>query len=238
MPTVFVSRDRGFAAPGIPPAEPQMGSEEDAFFVTSDGGASWAAQSPPLPSAGHKCPAGASGFFTSVVSCSFGAPTFIGPDRGVLPAAVTWGSRAAVAFDVTSDGGRSWSLASQRSLSVDPGACKTGCAHWPLVSVASGSAWWVLGWTEYGAPSPSQRQRRCHLGPGCSPDINGCASRAQRAGRHACAGHNEKLQRISRLAAGDGRRRSELAPLGPAVKTMQVAPRRIDDLNGRAHLRV
>lgn len=147
MPTVFVSRDRGFAAPGIPPAEPQMAGEEDAFFVTSDGGAAWAAQGPPLPSTGHKCPTGASGFFTSVVSCSFGPPTFSSPDRGVLPAAVTWGSRAAVAFDVTSDGGRTWRLASQRSLSVGPGACKTGCAHWPLVSVASGSAWWVLGWT-------------------------------------------------------------------------------------------
>jgi photosystem II stability/assembly factor-like uncharacterized protein len=147
MPTVFVGRDRGFGAPGIPPAEPQMAGEEDAFFITSDGGASWAAQSPPLPITGHKCPEGASGFFTSAVSCSFEAPTFSGSEHGVLPAAVTWGSGAAVAFDVTSDGGRSWSLASQRSVSVDLGACKSSCAHGPLVSVASGSAWWVLGWT-------------------------------------------------------------------------------------------
>jgi photosystem II stability/assembly factor-like uncharacterized protein len=150
MPTVFVSRDRGFGAPGAPPAEPQMAGEEDAFFVTSDGGATWAAQSPPLPSTAYKCPAGASGFFTPVVSCSFGVPTFSGPDHGVLPAVVTRGSGAAVAFDATSDAGRSWRLAAQRSVTVDPGSCKSGCAHWPLVSVASGSAWWVLGWTNTG----------------------------------------------------------------------------------------
>ena len=44
---------------------------------------------------------------------------------------------------MTSDGGRSWRIASQRSASITTG-------RYPLVSVATTSAWWLLGWETTG----------------------------------------------------------------------------------------
>jgi hypothetical protein len=135
MPMEFADRERGFSALGIPPAEGLNG--EGDFFVTDDGGATWARQSPPLPGSSHRCPTGAGNW--SSVSCSFAAPSFSGPDDGVLAGAIVFGSHAQVAFDLTSDDGRSWHLTSQRAASVTPG-------RYPLVSVATTSAWWLLGW--------------------------------------------------------------------------------------------
>ena len=44
---------------------------------------------------------------------------------------------------MTSDGGRSWRIASQRPASITTG-------RYPLVSVATTSAWWLLGWETTG----------------------------------------------------------------------------------------
>ena len=117
----FIGRERGFSALGIPPAEALDGEAD--FFVTDDGGATWARQNPPLPRSSRHCPSGAGN--RASVSCSFATPSFSGPDDGVLAGTVVFGSHAEVAFDVTSDGGRSWRVASQRSASITAGR-----THW------------------------------------------------------------------------------------------------------------
>ena len=82
------------------------------------------------------------------MSCSFALPVFSGPANGVLPAAVVSGPRAWVGFDLTSDGGRSWELVSQRPVAV--GQSLDGSSGYPLVSMATRSDWWVLGWGKNG----------------------------------------------------------------------------------------
>jgi hypothetical protein len=89
---------------------------------------------------------------TSATSCTFTVPTFTGTNHGVLPSTVTSGTQATVGFDITADGGRDWTLASQRPVSVIPNTTQKGEPRlgYPLVSVASPSSWWVLGWSSAG----------------------------------------------------------------------------------------
>jgi hypothetical protein len=145
MPTVFTTRYRGFAAPGIPPAEPQV-AESGYFFATNDGGARWARESPPLPGPG-KCARGSLVFPPlQQGACSFGVPVFNGPRDGVLPVVLMGKPGAVFGFDVTHDGGVSWRLASQQSAAVSrsPGAYLPG---YGLIAVPSVRCWWVLTWT-------------------------------------------------------------------------------------------
>ena len=149
MPMVFADALHGFAGLGIPPAEFDPGDGE--FFMTSDGGSIWVRESPPLPHSAFACPT--ERYSGSPTTCLFSTPTFDDPARGVLPAAVVSGAQASVAFDVTTDGGLHWTLRSQRSVTVTPNttqAIAQGPLGYPLVSVASASTWWLLGWSSVG----------------------------------------------------------------------------------------
>jgi photosystem II stability/assembly factor-like uncharacterized protein len=144
MPMVFASASQGFASQGIPPIEPALGGEPY-LFSTSDGGSTWIPQSPPLPGPADACGPGGG----PTVSCLFAAPSLSDPEHGVLPATVVSGAQAAVAFDVTADGGLHWTMASERSVPLTPTSSPS--FDDPLVSVASASTWWLLGWTSTGA---------------------------------------------------------------------------------------
>jgi photosystem II stability/assembly factor-like uncharacterized protein len=139
MPTVFTTRYRGFAASGIPPAEPQ--GSTGYFFATNDGGTRWARESPPLPGSG-KC---ALTLYLQQGACSFGLPVFDGPRNGVVPVVVIKKPGPVVGFDVTSDGGASWRLESQQSAAVSPSP--GAYPGYGLIAVSSVRSWWVLTWT-------------------------------------------------------------------------------------------
>lgn len=148
MPMVFTDAERGFSSLDIPPSLPLSMVGE--FFSTSDGGSTWTPETPPLPVTAETCPGQGAG--RSTVSCLFALPTFSDTDAGVLPATVVSGAQASVAFDVTEDGGVHWTLRSQRSASVTPNDTQLPGVHfgYPFVSVASGSTWWLMGWTSTG----------------------------------------------------------------------------------------
>ena len=143
MPMAFVNARRGFASEGLPPEGPFLSGEGD-LFATSDGGSSWTRQSPPLPSGASACPTAA--VTEASTSCLFANPTFSDPEHAVLPGAVVSGDRATVGFDVTVNGGLSWALRSQRTVTGDPPASIDGGFSYPAVSVASPSTWWLVGW--------------------------------------------------------------------------------------------
>lgn len=137
VPVTFAGAERGFAAAGLPPSEPEVRTA--GLFATADGGSTWEHVSPPLPTTSERCRARA----TSAARCLYGLPVFTGPRRGVLAAVASAGRRALVAFDVTTDAGIRWRRAAQVSLPVAPH--RSG-PDYPLTSV-SASSWWVLGWS-------------------------------------------------------------------------------------------
>ena len=148
MTMTFADAHHGFAAGGVPPighVEP-----EGDFFYTSDGGSTWQRQTPPLPDTPLTCPASVSSATTS--ACLYTLPRFSDASHGVLAAVVTESTNAYVAFDVTSDGGRRWTRASQLTVTVTPnptqgGIQGTATFGYPLISPASTANWWVLGWS-------------------------------------------------------------------------------------------
>jgi photosystem II stability/assembly factor-like uncharacterized protein len=154
MPMTFANPMHGFAALGVPPAEPLTG--EGNFFTTSDGGSTWVRQLPPLPNipVASACPTGVTS--TSSTSCVFALPTFSDSKHGVLAAVVTAGTKAHVAFDVTSDGGQHWTRTSQQSVTVIPNGTQGGVQGqtgfgYPLICEPSVTSWWLLGWSALGA---------------------------------------------------------------------------------------
>jgi photosystem II stability/assembly factor-like uncharacterized protein len=171
LPIVFVDALHGFAAEGIPPAE--FSSGEGDFFYTSNGGSSWVRRSPPLPNTAGACPTGAG--TTSSTSCRFALPVFGDTQNGVLAATETSGSHADVVFDLTTDGGQHWTAASQRSVTVNPNATQQGGLirqsnfGYPLVSVASASSWWVLGWGPAGATTQVSADAGANWTPATAP---------------------------------------------------------------------
>ncbi len=147
MPIVFIDSRRAFGSPGDPP-EVDEGPGDGDFFYSSDGASIWTRETPPLPKTAFACPSGAGE--TSSTSCNFAIPTFNGTERGVLPGIVVSDTHASVAFDVTSDGGRQWTLQSERTVTVAPVEPSDGGSNYPLVSVASQTSWWLVGWTAHG----------------------------------------------------------------------------------------
>ncbi|MHB8246472.1 MAG: WD40/YVTN/BNR-like repeat-containing protein [Acidimicrobiales bacterium] len=154
MPMSFADPMHGFAASGVPPAEPPTASGD--FFTTSDGGSTWVRQLPPLPNIPvvSTCPTGVTNI--SSTSCVFALPTFSDSRQGVLAAVVTTGTKAYVAFDVTSDGGQHWTRTSQQSVTVSPSGTQGGVQGrtgfgYPLICEPSATSWWLLGWSAFGA---------------------------------------------------------------------------------------
>lgn len=142
LPIVFQDTRRGFGADGIPP--PLSATGEGDLFATSDGGSTWVRESPPSPRTSHTCPRGVG--LQSAPSCYFGLPFFRNSFDGVLPTEVVFGSTASVGFDVTTDGGSHWLFRAERSATdVAPALYESRS---PLVSVASDSSWWVVGWKD------------------------------------------------------------------------------------------
>jgi hypothetical protein len=75
MPVVFVSASRGFAADGIPPADPVSGPGQCGFFASTDGGRHWARE---LPPPGNR-PAARAAPPDHSASCLFGLPCLPAP---------------------------------------------------------------------------------------------------------------------------------------------------------------
>jgi hypothetical protein len=146
IPIVFSDINHAFASGGEPPSSFYVDGDTD-FFYSADGGINWSRETPPLPLVMPACP---NEFGDgSEPACLFATPTFSGHENGVLPGIAVSDTTANVAFDVTSDGGLHWSLQSQRTITVPKGSAAGGF-NYPLVSVASPSSWWVLGWTPTG----------------------------------------------------------------------------------------
>lgn len=139
MPMTFINAEQGFAASGVPPADPV--ATQGGFFTTSDGGSTWTQLSPPKSSTPAGCPPVVGARTTT--TCLYTLPVFNDLRTGTLAAVATSGHRARVAFDVTSDGGHRWQRASQVSLPVTSNQSGLG---YPLMSVSAGS-WWALGAT-------------------------------------------------------------------------------------------
>lgn len=70
------------------------------------------------------------------------APRFFGR-RGVLPVDLVAGSRVAVAFYVTADGGRSWRVAAVRRAGAGVTRPRLPFVYYVPVSVATARAWWI-----------------------------------------------------------------------------------------------
>jgi photosystem II stability/assembly factor-like uncharacterized protein len=102
------------------------------LYVTRDGARSWYRRVLPPPS-------GWSGaqVFPDV-------PTFFGV-RGVLPVNLVRNGRVALAFYTTADAGRSWRLRAVRPVSYPVHARNSTFARYVPTSIASPSAWWILG---------------------------------------------------------------------------------------------
>ncbi len=98
------------------------------LYRTTDAGASWQVVHPPLP----PC---CTGWKTT-----FLLPAFSSPSAGVLPIALLRHHRRMVAFDTTSDGGTTWSLASVLSA---PRPLHTRRWVATPTSVGGPSSWWI-----------------------------------------------------------------------------------------------
>jgi photosystem II stability/assembly factor-like uncharacterized protein len=148
MGMTFTDARHGFAAVGVPPAESLSGEAD--FFNTSDGGATWLRQSPPLPDSPLTCPKTVLSTVSS--ACLYTLPDSSDTRHGVLSAVVTAGTQAYIGFDLTSDGGLQWTKASQVSVTVTPNPVQGGIQGsttfgYPLISLVSATSWWVLGWS-------------------------------------------------------------------------------------------
>ncbi len=146
IPIVFSDINHAFGSGGDPPSAFNGNGDSD-FFYSSDGGNNWSSETPPLPQVKPACPVGFGN--GSEPACVFATPMFSDPEHGVLAGIAVSDTTANVAFDVTSDGGMLWSLQSQRSATVPKANAASGF-NYPLVSIASPSSWWVVGWTSTG----------------------------------------------------------------------------------------
>ena len=150
IPITFADDRLGFGTEGsIPPTDPLGEASQPEFFATRDGGATWTAESPPLPRNGAGCPAEIDGP-DSPTTCVYSAPTFAGTDRAVVAGAVFTGTSATINFDDTADSGEHWTQRSQRSVLLDrPPQTGDGLyiVDYPLVALPSTTTWWLINWT-------------------------------------------------------------------------------------------
>jgi photosystem II stability/assembly factor-like uncharacterized protein len=101
------------------------------LYATSDGGRSWRRESVAVPR----------GWQTR--QSYIDVPTFFGRG-GVLPVTLLSGHRAAVAFEVTGDGGRTWRLRAVERVSRDLVAPGSPFARYVPAAFASRTVWWVV----------------------------------------------------------------------------------------------
>ena len=143
----FTSRARGFAAFGIPPADPLTGPDSAGLMRTADGGATWTRLPLPLPWASSSCPADATDTW-----CWTGVPVFFDTRTGVIAAERLHASTATVAFDTSSDGGMTWASAASLTVPIPPRQTNQADTPAPIPPTPSGAlvctpsshAWWVL----------------------------------------------------------------------------------------------
>lgn len=102
-----------------------------ALYATRDGGRTWRRRAIDLPR----------GWEGARVLAD--APRFFGA-RGVLPVDLERAGRAAVAFYVTADGGRTWRIGSLRPVTFRLTKPRSPFPRYVPVSVASLTAWWVV----------------------------------------------------------------------------------------------
>ena len=103
--------------------------DEAGLLRTADGGRSWTDIATPVPACCRRW-----------IALS-DAPTFFDDRRGVLPVTLRDGDRSRVVFDVTSDGGDTWHVASM----LPP--VQTGASGFPStasVAITTPTDWWVL----------------------------------------------------------------------------------------------
>jgi len=100
------------------------------LYLTRDGGRTWGRRVLPPP----RTWSGAR-LFPDV-------PTFFGA-RGVLPVTVNRGKRAAVAFYVTGDGGRTWRLGSVRPVDSSITDSRSPFVRYVPTSIVSPNVWWI-----------------------------------------------------------------------------------------------
>jgi photosystem II stability/assembly factor-like uncharacterized protein len=105
------------------------------LFRTANGGRTWTHVSAPIPSCCRS--------WTAL----FDAPTFFDRSAAVVPVTLLHGDRSVIAFDATSDGGRTW-----RAAAMLP-PVRTGGSGFPSpepVSIVTRTDWWVLAGTRSG----------------------------------------------------------------------------------------
>jgi len=79
------------------------GLAHERLYATHNGGKSWKQVKPPAA-------------ITGAASTAYALPTFTSPTEGVLPVSLAAGTRSTLAFETTSDGGRSWKVAARVKL--------------------------------------------------------------------------------------------------------------------------
>jgi photosystem II stability/assembly factor-like uncharacterized protein len=146
MPMVFTGASRGFAANGLPAADPILGSEPNPgyLFRTDDSGRHWIRVHPPRPPASRSCPR--DGQYRAAVTCLDGVPTFVTAMDGLLPVVVRRHRQAVVGVDITRDAGTEWTLADTLNVAMAATAISPDGGYeftTPLVSIASMTTWWV-----------------------------------------------------------------------------------------------
>jgi photosystem II stability/assembly factor-like uncharacterized protein len=102
------------------------------LYVTRDGGHTWRRRVLPPP-------VGWSG-----ARLSPDTPTFCG-EHGVLPVTLARENRVAVAFYLTSDGGKTWRLRSVRTVEFSRPGLNNPFVRYVPTSIASPTAWWIGG---------------------------------------------------------------------------------------------
>ncbi len=133
-PVTFADLHNGFSASGFVPFT-NIGSPGDGYFQQSrDGGHTWTSPKPPSPGG-------------RVV---YDLPTFLDPQKGVLPVLGSNGPNATLQFDTTVTGGETWNA--QTSLPINTAVIADSqypYDPYPAVSIPSLSTWWVA---QRGAP--------------------------------------------------------------------------------------
>lgn len=142
-PMAFISQLRGFAASAIPPAEGQI---DQGFFETTDGGVSWAAETPPLAASATTCPSDNLG----AVECLFALPSFSDATHAVLASEVVDSAHATVGFDVTTDGGSTWRQTTTVDVPIPDVPADSYPKTYALVATPSSRTWWIASPTGSG----------------------------------------------------------------------------------------